>query len=1352
MTPVEEALQEGYTQEEINAYLADRTAQAKAEGYSDEEVQHYIKEYVTHQPDFNKTPVAAQGHRTLAARQAPTNFLEAVQTGWDWSSLGLGMEALKRDGKLPSMAVDSETPWYLRAAANVAGLAGDVPAMIAGGVIGGGPASPITAVGGGFGLPMGLRKVFADALENNEIGSKKEFADRVTGTLWETAKGWITGAATAGAGKAVTGAVSGMPGAAKTVLPTAAELGTLTTVSAALEGHAPEPQALLDNAVVLGVAKAVLPKWNHAKPLTDIYVKTGKHPEQVTNDALSDSAIWQDILDGRTPSAYKEEVQQSGSAQTQAQRAPKTQAQPAAPKVEVMEPAKQAKPVYEMSMEELDAAYNAAKTREDNLVSDAFGTDATEVNKAIRVLETSSDDARLKVAEDRLIGFMEKHGISQKEADRIFYGIGETETPSQTYRDFYREVSGIDIDSPQALGASLRRAITDVGEKTDPAEMTGTEQIAYAKIRAAMEHARSQGWDLNEVSQAAIKSAAGRFSEPSDAAFMLQRFIKKPKAGTREHVALEGRKPTDRVVRDDAPTGPQFAPNRPGARQPLTPEQEAQARAFMEQPFAEIPQAANEPSRPNHINYNRIQTTDEAKAALAQLSTIYESKIKEKRQSPRSWQKSHEDAGKVLADLLDAEPKQVMAFLEGAEAGPSTTAQLLARKELALGFTEDLMRSRAALMAKGEQATPEELAGFLAQVERVSNVHASFLGQRADVGRALNALKSTQRQAERSQAIIDAVNQYGGEKNVAKLVEMLGEYDNPAQTIKFAREATKATTWDKLVEAWKSGLVSGLRTNEVNFLSTAAFTTLRLPTESIAAALGVVRRGEDKVAISEIPARAMGMLAGVRDGIKVAASVLRTGDNITGPKTDTHEPKIPGKLGEVVRLPFRFLSASDMLFKTINERGELYALATKQALREGKHLGQPSFYGRVAELAANPPEAILEKAKDAALRYTFNKPLGQGGQAFARTVREWHLEWLFPFVTTPGNIFKETARMTPGLNFAVKEWRQAYEQGGAARDKALAEVAVGTALMSAVMAAVQDGTITGNGTPDKKVRATQHAAGWKPYAVKVNGQYVDGYLRMAPIGPLIGIAADSAEFFDYMSDGERDQWARMLAFAFASNVTNQTFMSGLTNFVNVLQDPARYGENYFESLAGSLVPGILGQTAMEMDPLLREVHGMRDAMIARVPLQREGLLPKRDLFGQPIPNPERLWWGSPFSVTPLSTDKVRLEAARIGFASPSIPKKIDVLPGVNAGGVDMVELTPAQKDVFASTSGQFAYQILNGMVNSEGWDAQPDIIKRQLFEKAFKHSRDYASKQALLGLDPTMQTDAVQEFQRQLDQ
>ncbi len=1104
MTPVEEAAQAGYSQDEVQSYLSQKSMDAKASGYSDEEISQYIKSNVVQQPDFNQTPLMAQGQRNLAAApKQPTTLMEAIQTGYGWSNLGLGREMLKgSEGQLPDMQVNEDTPIQLRAAANLTTLALDVPSMIAGGMIGGGPASPITAMGGGFALPRALRQVFIDSLMDKQFGTKKDWADRATGTMWELAKGWLTGVATGVVGKYASAATSTLPGAAKAILPTAAELATLTEVSARLEGHAPSWQELLDNGIVLGVAKSVLPRTWATPPartvLTDIYEKTGIPPQHVTADAIKGNAnVWQDVLDGRVPDAYKQGIEEPQTGPTQAQR---------------------------------------------------------------------------------------------------------------------------------------------------------TEGV-----------------------------------------------------------------------------GP-----RPPTASPLTPEQQAQAKVFMGQPFAEIPQMPNEPSRPTHMNYNRIQTTDDAKMALSQLSTIYEDKIKAQQQSPRSWEKSHQDAAQVLADLLKSDPKTVSKFLEGGQASPSTTAQLLARKELTLGFTEDLMRTRAALMAKGDAATPEDLASFLAQVERVSNVGATFLGQRTDVARALNALKSTKREADRSQAIIDAVNSYGGPENVSKLVKMLGEYDNPAQAAKFARDATKATTWEQVVEAWKAGLVSGLRTHEVNFLSTAAFTTLRLPTEAIAAAFGAIRGGEDRVQMAEIPARFIGMAKGTYDGMKVAGAILRTGENIYGPKTEQYAPKIPGVVGDVVRLPFRALSAEDAILKTVNERAELYALATRTAIQEGRSMADRGFFDRVQELASNPTEDMTTQAQAAAMRFTFNKPLGAGGKAFQRMVSEWHLEWMFPFITTPGNIFKETARMTPGLNFVVKDWREDYAAGGARRDKALAEVMTGAMVMTAVMAAASEGTITGNGNPDKRIRATDRVAGWKPYALKINGQYIDGYLRMAPIGPLIGATVDLHEMWNYMTEGERDQIGRMVAFAFANNVTNQTFMTGATNLVNVMQEPSRYGQNYFESLAGSLVPAIVGQTAADMDPLVREIHGLRDALLARIPSQREGLMPKKDLFGAPIPSAERLWVGSPFTVSATSTDKVRTEASRIGFATPDIDVNTDVIPGKDFGKLDKIKLTPAQKDIFVTASGQRAYNELSKIVNAPDWDHKTPFEQRRIYETIFKKGRDEASKYVLL--------------------
>jgi hypothetical protein len=1276
-TPFEAALNEGYTPDEINAHLAQRADAARAEGYSDGEIQSYIDEQIKQKNPFDAAAVAAPAQQALATRPSPKTLTEAISTGWGWSTTGLAAEMTRPDhqGRLPATAITPETPFPLAAASTVVGALADLPSFVTGMAAGGGPASPITAVAGGMGLTSGLRKVFIDALTNNEIDTKQEFAQRTAATMWETAKGWITGAATAGAGALASKALatSPLPGAVNSGLSTAAELTAMTEVSARLEGHAPEPRDFALAAVTLGVIKAVAPAWTAMKPITGVYEKTGVMPEQLLKDALAgDKGVWQDTLDGRVPDAYKDRVEQPPSAPTQAQK--------------------------------IDALVTAFKIP----IEKTSGN--PEYDRASgAVYMTDLPDAE----------FLAKYGATKE--DVTLHELGHALLNKW---DMTGEIKGPDY---AALRAELRAVRQEF--------KGGALEIATDKMRR----------HFNKSQELLADGLAVWVKDPSKRANMPE-FSKlfSSRLGDIERALATAKVPesTPAPIEKPAPAEKRVPT--------LTPEQQAQARAFMEHPFAEVPQAPNEPSRPTHLNYNYAQTTTEVKQSLAQLSTIYEEQIKTRQQSPRGWAKSQEDAGKVLSDLLQTDPETATKFLKGETPGPSTTAQILARKELVLTATEDLMRARAGLLAKGDAATPEDLAGFMARVEQVATIQSGFLGQRADVGRALNALKSTQRQAERAQALLDTINSYGGEAGVKDLVKHLGEFDNPAQVVGFAKAATKATTREMLVEAWKAGLVSGLRTNEVNFLSTAMFTALKLPTEAIAAARGLARTSGERVEMAEIPARAVGMLAGVRDGLKLAGAILRTGDQATGAKTETFQAKIPGALGEVVRLPFRPLAASDALLRTINERGELYALATRQAVTEGLSLRDDAFMARINELVASPTPAMTEQVQLEGARRTLTTPLGPGGQAFQRAVKEWGLEWVFPFTTTPGNIFKETARHMPGVSKLVREWSADYDAGGIKKDRAMAEVMVGSAIMAAVFAAAQEGGITGGGQPDPRRRATDRAAGWKPYAVKINGQYYDGYLRMAPVGPLIGLTVDMQEFWGYMTHGERDQWARMLAFAFANNATNQSFFTGATNMVNVLQDPSRYGQNYFESLAGSIVPSLIGQTAADMDPYVRQIQGMRDAIQARIPGWREGLMPQRDLFGQPIPSPERLWTGSPFTVSAASTDKVRTEASRVGFASPVIPKSVDVVPGMKLGATDTVQLTPEQRDVFNSQSGQLAHAVLEKEVASPGWDGMPLIIKRQLFEKAFKLSRDYAQTQLLLRQDPAVTQTAVQELQRRL--
>lgn len=764
----------------------------------------------------------------------------------------------------------------------------------------------------------------------------------------------------------------------------------------------------------------------------------------------------------------------------------------------------------------------------------------------------------------------------------------------------------------------------------------------------------------------------------------------------------------------------------------LSPEAAKRAQNYLEKPFSDLPQMPGQPAEPTHVNYNYVDSPQTVKETLSRLSELYEGKIQEQRRGAVNWETTYAEAEKEYAALIGVKSADVAKLIDREPGTAAGAAELWARKDMAVGAAELLMKKRAEMVFKGPSATPADLVDFMAQVERTGILMSEFLGARAEAGRALNILKSTKRMSEQLVDMQDLINQSGGEQGIKDLIDRLGDYSDPANVLRFAQEANKPTFWNQAMEAFRAGLLTGLRTHEVNMLSNTVFAAMRIPKQTIAAAFGSLR-GEDKVYFSESVAMTIGMLKGSLDGLKVAGSVVKNWGDI-GEKSEQHQPSIPGVIGDVVRTPFVFMSAEDNWARTVNEQGSAYALAVRKTLDEKIPFISPQFAERVTELARNPTPDMLKANKADAERFTFNKPLNKAGAAFKNFVSEAHLEWLFPFITTPGNIFKEALRMVPGPNLAIKEWREDFAAGGTKRDLALAEVAMGGTVMAGVFALANNGQITGGGTPEPGQRPVDRAAGWKPYSIKIGDKYIEGYNRMAPAGQLIGLAADASEMWRYMSQDEHDKMAKMLAFAFANNVTNQSYMQSFTTALNAVQDPGRYGDNYAQQMAGSVIPNAAAQLAAWQDPYMRQTNSVLEALRSRIPNQREGLMPTKDIFGDPIKQPDQLWLGSPFSVSPISNDKVRTEAAHIGFAAPSVPKKLDVLETELPTPAGKVQLTDEQRDVFNTVQGQLAHQILTELVSSPDWDPMPVVLKRQIFQNVFSESATYAKVQAL-GMD-----------------
>jgi hypothetical protein len=188
---------------------------------------------------------------------------------------------------------------------------------------------------------------------------------------------------------------------------------------------------------------------------------------------------------------------------------------PSLPEVPVKEP-------WQMTRDELKDAATRAKATEEAADLSVFGSQEKlkRYNSAQRMAQ--SMDPNRAAEGSRIVAEMED-ALTPTQQDTLF-GVGQTHV-AEDYAEFLKAANELDITSPEALGKSLRYAVTQVGDAVNPATMTPKQLRAYYQIKTAFEEATAKGWETSLISRHAFEGVAQRFG-PEDAAMMLNRFKK----------------------------------------------------------------------------------------------------------------------------------------------------------------------------------------------------------------------------------------------------------------------------------------------------------------------------------------------------------------------------------------------------------------------------------------------------------------------------------------------------------------------------------------------------------------------------------------------------------------------------------------------------------------------------------------------------------------------------------------------------------------------------------------------------------------------------------------------------------
>jgi hypothetical protein len=97
------------------------------------------------------------------------------------------------------------------------------------------------------------------------------------------------------------------------------------------------------------------------------------------------------------------------------------------------------------------------------------------------------------------------------------------------------------------------------------------------------------------------------------------------------------------------------------------------------------------------------------------------------------------------------------------------------------------------------------------------------------------------------------------------------------------------------------------------------------------------------------------------------------------------------------------------------------------------------------------------------------------------------LRLMIPFIKTPTNVMRYGWKMTPLLNMAQTEFREALSgmHGAEAKASAVGQMTMGMLFMGTAAYAVSQGSFTGGGPSDPKAKAALMATGWQPYSLVI---------------------------------------------------------------------------------------------------------------------------------------------------------------------------------------------------------------------------------------------------------------------------
>ena len=558
---------------------------------------------------------------------------------------------------------------------------------------------------------------------------------------------------------------------------------------------------------------------------------------------------------------------------------------------------------------------------------------------------------------------------------------------------------------------------------------------------------------------------------------------------------------------------------------------------------------------------------------------------------------------------------------------------------------------------------------------------------------------------------------------IAKMPEGLPKQVASKKLVDDLESLIPSPVWKKIVNVWKAGLLTGVKTSGVNiqssFFNGVAEIVKDLPATGIDMAASLFTGQRTKVFTLR------GLSQGGMEGVKKGWNYLRTG--VSEQKatsslefSNIHFNSKPGKVLEVyTNTVYQIIGAEDMPFFYGAMRRSLAEQSLVTIKNQKKVFANSTERSKfIQNFIDNPPEDAMQLADLDAKIATFRNDteLGKMAQAIqgAPLLGPVAQMTVLPFAKTPSAV--ATAMFNYAPTGVISTFYKSFK-GGQFNQKEFAEglgrVVTGAGALWLGSQLLKDDLISLGYPKEAKERAEWEAIGKLPNSLKIGDTWYP-LIQLGPIGGVIGIGG-------YVEKGKEETGSITGGvvtglFGGIKGLTEQTFLTGVKNLLDVVEEPERKGELYAGRVLGSVIPTILSDFSQSFDDYQRKSNDFLDPLKARIPELRETLRPKIDVWGQRL---ERNRSAVSTAINPIRLSntiqgKFNTEVERLEMSGEDVrPTKLDAK-------IKDVKLDNEEYYIFQRMYGEIIGIGLSALIDNKEYQTLPPDEQAKMFQDSIR--------------------------------